>query len=145
MLKEFKEFAIKGNALDMAVGIVIGAAFGTIVQSLVRDVLMPPIGLLLGGVDFTDLFLTLSAGTPPGPYPTLVAAQEAGAVTINYGVFINSVISFTIVAFAVFLVVRGFNRLKRKDEVEEAPAAPPEPTAEEKLLAEIRDLLKARA
>jgi len=144
MLKEFKEFAVKGNALDMAVGIIIGAAFGTIVQSLVRDILMPPIGLVLGGVDFTDLFLTISEGTSPGPYATLAAAQEAGAVTVNYGVFVNAVISFVIVAFAVFLVVRGFNRLKRKEEVEEAPA-PPEPSAQEKLLTEIRDLLKARA
>lgn len=145
MLKEFKEFAIKGNALDMAVGIIIGAAFGTIVQSLVRDVLMPPIGLILGGVDFTDLFLTISQGTTPGPYATLAAAQEAGAVTINYGVFVNAVISFVIVAFAVFLVVRSFNRLKRKEEGREEPPAPPEPSPEEKLLAEIRDLLKPRA
>ncbi len=145
MLEEFEEFAIKGNALDMAVGIIIGAAFGTIVQSLVRDVLMPPIGLILGGVDFTDLFLTISEGTTPGPYATLAAAQEAGAVTINYGVFANAVTSFVIVAFAVFLVVRGFNRLRRKEEVAVAPAAPPEPSAEERLLAEIRDLLKAGA
>lgn len=145
MLKDFKEFAIKGNVLDMAVGIVIGAAFGTIVQSLVRDVITPPVGLLVGGVDFTDLFVTLSQGTPEGPYATLVAAQEAGAVTVNYGVFFNSVLSFLIVAFAVFLLVRAYNRLERKREVEEeAPTAPPEPSAEEKLLAEIRDLLKAR-
>ncbi|MFP3948505.1 MAG: large-conductance mechanosensitive channel protein MscL [Gemmatimonadota bacterium] len=146
MLKDFKEFAIKGNVLDMAVGIVIGAAFGTIVQSFVRDVITPPIGLLLGGVDFTDLFITLSRGTPSGPYATLSAAQEAGAVTLNYGVFINSVVSFVIVAFAVFLVVRAYNRLERKAEVEEAaPAAPPEPSAEERLLTEIRDLLKVRS
>ena len=146
MLKDFKEFAIKGNVLDMAVGIVIGAAFGTIVQSLVRDVITPPVGLLLGGVDFTDLFITLSQGAPSGPYATLSAAQEAGAVTVNYGVLINSVVSFVIVAFAVFLVVRAYNRLERKKEVEEAaPAAAPEPSAEEKLLTEIRDLLKARA
>ena len=145
MLKDFKEFAIKGNVLDMAVGIVIGAAFGTIVQSLVRDVITPPIGLLLGGVDFADLFITLSQGTPAGPYSTLSAAQEAGAVTVNYGVFVNSVVSFVIVAFAVFLVVRAYNRLERTKEVEEsAPATPPEPSAEEKLLTEIRDLLKAR-
>ena len=146
MLKEFKEFAVKGNVLDMAVGIVIGAAFGTIVRSLVDNVLMPPVGLVLGGVDFSDLFLTLAAGTVPGPYPTLAAAQEAGAVTLNYGLFVNAVISFLIVAWAVFFVVKGFNRMKRKEErEEEAPAAPPEPSAEEKLLAEIRDLLKARA
>ncbi len=143
MLKEFKEFAIKGNMLDMAVGIIVGAAFGTIIQSLVKDVLMPPIGLLLGGVDFSDLFVTLRSGAVPGPYATLAAAQEAGAVTINYGVFANAVISFLIVAFSVFMVVRSFNRLKRKEEA--APPAPPVPSAEEKLLGEIRDLLKARA
>ena len=146
MLKEFKEFAVKGNMLDMAVGIIIGAAFGTIISSLVADVLMPPIGLALGGVDFADFFLTLKAGDPAGPYATLAAAQEAGAVTLNWGVFINAVVSFLIVAFSVFLVVRGFNRLRREEE--EAPAepeAPPEPSAEERLLAEIRDILKARA
>ena len=143
MLKEFKEFAVKGNMLDMAVGIIIGAAFGTIIQSLVNDVLMPPIGLLLGGVDFSDLFLALSEGSVPGPYATLAAAQEAGAVTVNYGVFINAVISFLIVAFAVFMVVRSFNRLKKEEEA--APAAPPAPSAEETLLGEIRDLLKSQA
>ncbi len=146
MLKEFKEFAVKGNMLDMAVGIIIGAAFGTIISSLVADVLMPPIGLALGGVDFADFFLTLKAGDPAGPYATLAVAQEAGAVTLNWGMFINAVVSFLIVAFSVFLVVRGFNRLRREEE--EAPAepeAPPEPSAEERLLAEIRDLLKARA
>ena len=143
MLKEFKEFAVKGNMLDMAVGIIIGAAFGTIVQSLVNDVLMPPIGLLLGGVDFSDLFLTLHGGATPGPYATLAAAQEAGAVTINYGVFINALISFLIVAFSVFLVVRVVNRLKREEE--QLPPAPPAPSAEQTLLTEIRDLLKARA
>jgi len=145
MLKEFKEFAVKGNVLDMAVGIILGAAFGTIVQSLVNDVLMPPIGLLLGGADFTDLFVLLQAGSPAGPYASLAAAQEAGAVTVNLGLFVNAVISFLIVGFSVFMVVRSFNRLKRKEEAPEAPAAPPEPTAEEKLLAEIRDLLQARA
>ena len=145
MLKEFKEFAVKGNMLDMAVGIIIGAAFGTIVKSLVDDVIMPPIGMLLGGVDFKEFFLLLSEGAPAGPYATLTAAQEAGAVTVNYGLFINALISFLIVAFAVFMVVRSFNRLKRKEEevVEEAPAEP-EPSAEEVLLTEIRDLLKAQ-
>jgi large conductance mechanosensitive channel len=143
MLNEFKKFALKGNVLDMAVGIIIGAAFGTIVQSLVNDVIMPPIGLLLGGVDFSDLFITIRAGTLAGPYQTLAAATEAGAVTINYGRFVNAVVSFIIVAFAVFMLVRAFNKLKTKDEV--APAEPPPPSAEEKLLAEIRDLLKARA
>jgi len=144
MLKEFREFAVKGNVLDMAVGIILGAAFGTIVQSLVKDVLMPPIGLLLGGVDFTDLFMTLKEGATAGPYVTLAAAQEAGAVTINIGVFVNALISFLIVAFAVFMVVRSFNRLKRQEEAPAAPPPPPEPSAEEKLLGEIRDLLKAR-
>jgi len=146
VLKEFKEFAVKGNVLDMAVGIIIGAAFGTIVKSLVDDILMPPIGLLLGGVDFTDLFLTLSAGSVPGPYGTLAAAREAGAVTINYGVFINGLISFLIVAFAVFMIVKSFNKLKAKEEAAPAaPPPPPEPTAEEKLLVEIRDILQAKA
>jgi large conductance mechanosensitive channel len=142
MLQEFKKFALKGNVLDMAVGIIVGAAFGTIVQSLVNDVIMPPIGMLLGGVDFTDLFLTVQEGAVAGPYATLEAAREAGAVTINYGIFVNAVISFVIVAFAVFMVVRTFNKLKAAEEA--APAAPPAPSAEEKLLGEIRDLLKAR-
>jgi len=146
VLKEFKEFAVKGNVLDMAVGIIIGAAFGTIVKSLVDDILMPPIGLLLGGVDFTDLFVTLSAGTVAGPYATLAAAREAGAVTINYGVFINGVLSFLIVAFAVFLVVKSFNKLKQaEEEAPEAPPAPPEPSAEEQLLTQIRDILQSQA
>ena len=143
MLKEFKEFAIKGNMLDMAVGIIIGAAFGTIIQSLVNDVLMPPIGMLLGGVDFGDMFFTLQPGSAPGPYVTLAAAKEVGAVTVNYGVFLNAVISFLIVAFSVFMVVRGFNKLKREEAA--APAAPPAPSKEEVLLGEIRDLLKAQA
>ena len=123
MFKEFKEFAMRGNVVDMAVGIIIGGAFGTIVKSLVSDVIMPPIGLALGGVDFSELFVTLKEGATPGPYVALADAQAAGAVTINYGVFINSVISFIIVAFAVFMLIRAINRLKRE---EEAPA--PEPT-----------------
>jgi len=143
MLKEFKDFAVKGNVLDMAVGIIIGAAFGTVVKSLVSDVIMPPIGLLLGGVDFSNLFITVHQGATPGPYETLAVAQEAGAVTINYGVFANEVVSFTIVAFAVFLLVRSFNKLKREEEATEAPS--PTPSAEETLLGEIRDLLKAQA
>jgi large conductance mechanosensitive channel len=142
MLKEFKEFAVKGNMLDMAVGIIVGAAFGTVVQSLVKDVVMPPIGILLGGVDFTNLFVTLQEGAVPAPYATLAAAQEAGAVTINYGVFVNAIVSFLIVAFAVFLLVRSFNKLKKQEA--EAPKPPPAPSAEEALLGEIRDLLKAR-
>lgn len=143
MLKEFKEFAVKGNMLDMAVGIIVGAAFGTVVTSLVNDVLMPPIGLLMGGVDFTDLFITLQQGAVAGPYPTLEAANEAGAVTINYGMFVNSIVSFLIVAFAVFMVVRNFNKLKRQEE--EAPKAPPAPSKEEVLLTEIRDALRAQS
>lgn len=143
MLKEFKEFAVKGNVLDMAVGIIIGAAFGTIVNSLVNDVIMPPVGLALGGVDFSDLFVVLQAGESAGPYLTLADAQAAGAVTLNYGVFFNSVLSFLIVAFAVFLVVRAFNRMKRQEEKE--PEAPAEPPRQEVLLEEIRDLLKSRA
>lgn len=137
MLKEFKEFAIKGNMLDMAVGIIIGAAFGTIVKSLVDDVIMPPIGLALGNVDFSDLFILLKEGATAAPYATLEAASEAGAVTLNYGAFINNIISFLIVAFAVFMLVKNFNKLKKKEE--EAPAAPPEDIV---LLREIRDSLK---
>lgn len=139
MLKEFREFAVKGNVLDMAVGIIIGGAFGTIVKSLVDDVIMPPVGMLLGGVDFADLFVTLKEGTAAGPYATVAAAGEAGAVTINYGLFFNAVISFVLIAWAVFLVVRSFNAMKRE---EEAPAAPPEPPRQEVLLEEIRDLLR---
>jgi large conductance mechanosensitive channel len=122
MLREFKEFAMRGNVLDLAVGIVIGAAFSTIVKSLVDDVLMPPIGLLLGKVDFSNLFLVLKHGTPPGPYPSLAAAQAAGAVSINYGAFVNTIINFLIVAFAIYLLVRGVNKLKRQEEA--PPAAP---------------------
>jgi large conductance mechanosensitive channel len=121
MFKEFKEFAMRGNVVDMAVGIIIGGAFGTIVKSLVDDVLMPPIGLLLGGVDFSDLFVTLKQGAiAAGPYETLVAAKEAGAVTIGYGLFLNAVISFLIVAFAVFMLIKSINKLQKP-----APAAAP--------------------
>ncbi len=112
MLQEFKEFAMRGNVVDMAVGIIIGGAFGTIVKSLVSDVIMPPIGLLLGGVDFSNLFITLKEGATAGPYATLAAAQEAGAVFISYGLFLNSVISFLIVAFAVFLLIKSLNKLQ---------------------------------
>ena len=142
MLKEFKEFAMRGNVVDMAVGIIIGAAFGTIVKSLVADVIMPPIGLALGNVDFANLFVIVQEGATAGPYATLADAKEAGAVTINYGVFFNEIVSFIIVAFAVFFLVRSINKMKRKEE--EKPAAPPKPSAEETLLTEIRDLLKAR-
>lgn len=135
MLKEFKEFAVKGNVIDMAVGVVIGGAFGKIVNSLVADVIMPPIGLLLGKVDFSNLFLNLS-GTPAA---SLAEAKAKGLATLNYGVFLNTTIEFLIIAFAIFVVVKQINKLKR--EAPPAPAAPPEPTNEEKLLAEIRDLL----
>ena len=123
MLKEFKEFAMRGNVVDMAVGIIIGAAFGGIIKSLVADVIMPPIGLLLGGVDFSDLFINLSGGD----YASLAAAQEAGAATLNIGVFINTVLNFIIVAFAIFILIRAINQMKRNEE--EAPA--PEPTTKE--------------
>lgn len=140
MLKEFREFAMRGNVVDMAVGIVIGGAFGTIVNSLVKDVLMPPIGLLLGGADFSGLFLTLKEGArAAGPYASLAEAQAAGAVTINFGMFINSVISFLIVAWALFMVVKSMNAVRRQQE-----AAPAPPTPSETLLAEIRDILKKR-
>jgi large conductance mechanosensitive channel len=142
VFKEFREFAVKGNVLDMAVGVIIGAAFGTIVSSLVNDIIMPPIGLMLGGIDFSELFLLLKSGDSAGPYLTLAEAQAAGAVTLNYGIFVNAVISFVIVAFAVFLLVRNFNRLKRQEEVAPPPPAPP--AEDVVLLREIRDLLKAR-
>lgn len=123
MLQEFREFALRGNVVDMAVGIVIGGAFGTIASSLVNNILMPPIGLLLGDVDFADLFLVLKAGPGSGPpYPTLAAAQEAGAVSINYGLFINSMVSFVIVAAAMFFVVRAMNRMQRDEPKEPEPA-----------------------
>lgn len=122
MLKEFKEFALRGNVVDMAVGIIIGAAFGTIVSSLVKDVIMPPIGLLLGNVDFSNLFVVLKDGVTAGPYGSLDQAQKAGAVSINYGTFLNQVVSFLIVAFAVFLMIRAINKLKR---TEVAPAPVP--------------------
>lgn len=118
VLKEFKEFAMRGNVVDMGVGIIIGGAFGTIVKSLVDDVLMPPIGLLLGGIDFSNFFLVLKPGGPPGPYVSLADAKDAGAVSVNYGVFLNGVISFLIVAFAVFLLIRAVNAMRR-----EAPLA----------------------
>ncbi|HLT90631.1 MAG TPA: large conductance mechanosensitive channel protein MscL [Woeseiaceae bacterium] len=140
MLKEFREFALRGNVVDMAVGIIIGAAFGKIVNSLVNDVLMPPLGLLTGRVDFSQLYLNLS-GTD---YPSLAAAQQAGAATLNYGMFINAVINFVIVAFAIFLLVRAMNRLQRRV-ADEKPAEPAPPSAEVQLLTEIRDALKARS
>jgi large conductance mechanosensitive channel len=140
MLKEFKEFAMRGNVVDMAVGIVIGAAFGKIVESLVKDLIMPPIGLLLGKVDFSNLFFVMREGTSAGPYLSVEAAQKAGAVTFNYGMFINTCISFLIVAFAVFMLIRAINRLKRAEEAK--PAAPVAPPEEVVLLREIRDALR---
>ena len=122
MFKEFKEFAMRGNVMDMAVGIIIGAAFGAIVGSLVADVLMPPIGMLLGNVDFSELFVVLQQGATAGPYATIEAAKTAGAVTLNYGLFINAIVKFIIVAFAVFLMIRSLNKLKK---AEPAPAAVP--------------------
>ncbi|NIQ92621.1 MAG: large conductance mechanosensitive channel protein MscL [Deltaproteobacteria bacterium] len=126
MLKEFKEFAMRGNVVDMAVGIIIGAAFGTIVKSLVADIIMPPIGLLLGNVDFSNLFIVLKQGATAGPFATIAEAQKAGAVTINYGIFANTIISFLIVAFAVFLLIRAINKLQREEE-----APPEEPTTKD--------------
>jgi large conductance mechanosensitive channel len=140
MLKEFKEFAMRGNVMDMAVGIIIGAAFGKIVTSLVSDIVMPPIGLLMGNVDFSDLFVNLSMDAD---YASVVAAEAAGAPIVKYGMFINTVLDFVIVAFAIFLLIRSINKLKRKQEA--VPAAPPAPSAQEKLLTEIRDLLKAQS
>ncbi|MCO5296712.1 MAG: large conductance mechanosensitive channel protein MscL [Fimbriimonadaceae bacterium] len=133
---------MKGNVLDMAIGIVIGAAFGTIVSSFVADLLMPLIGLLTGGLDFSNQFVVLKEGATPGPYLSPAAATEAGAVTLNYGTFITHVVSFVIVAFAIFLMVKAMNRVKKKEEA--APAAPPEPSKTEVLLAEIRDALRAK-
>ena len=138
LLKEFREFAIKGNAFDLAVGVIIGAAFGKIVDSLVRDLIMPPIGLLLGGINFNNLFIALDGKD----YATVAAAKEAGVATLNYGVFIQSMVDFTIIAFAIFMVIKLMNNLRRQDEakVEAAPAA--EPSEEILLLREIRDSLK---
>jgi len=138
MLKEFKDFALKGNVLDMAVGIVIGAAFGKIIDSLVKDVIMPPIGLMMGGVDFSNMFAVLKQGTTAGPYATVEIAQKAGAVTWNYGIFINTIIAFLIVAFAIFMLVKAYNKAKKA----EPPAAPPAPPEDVMLLREIRDSLK---
>lgn len=126
MFKEFKEFAMKGNVLDMAVGIIIGGAFGLIIGSLVTDVIMPPIGLLLGNIDFANIFSVLKEGKTPGPYATVAAAKAAGAVTINWGVFVNTIINFLIVAFAIFLLVKGVNKMRR-----EKSAPPAEPTTKD--------------
>ena len=141
MFKEFKEFAVKGNMVDMAVGIMIGAAFGAIVTSLVNDIIMPPIGLMLGGLDFSSLFVVLKQGTTPGPYLTVAEAKAAGAVTLNYGLFFNAALSFFLIAVVLFMMVKGMNRLRRNAESEDSPVEPPQ---EIKLLTEIRDALKAK-
>ena len=138
LFQEFKEFALRGNVVDLAVGLIIGAAFGAIVNSLVADVIMPPIGLLMGNVDFSDLFINLSGQD----YPSLAAARAAGAPVIAYGAFLNAVINFIIVALAIFVLVKGMNQLRRKQA--EEPAEPPEAPRQEVLLEEIRDILKAR-
>lgn len=138
MFSEFKKFAMRGNVVDMAVGIIIGAAFGRIVTSLVNDVVMPPLGMLLGRVDFSQLYVNLT-GTD---YDSLATAQAAGAATVNYGLFINAIVNFIIVAFAIFMVIKAMNRLQKKEE--EKPAEPPKPSAEVELLTEIRDALRAR-
>ena len=139
MIKEFKEFAMRGNVVDMAVGIIIGAAFGAIVASFVGDVLMPVFGLAMGGADFSNKFILLKEGTVPGPYASLAAAKAAGAVTLAYGVLINAIVNFLIVAFALFLVIRGMNAMKKR-QVEVAAAV----SSEVLLLTEIRDLLARR-
>ena len=139
MIKEFKEFAMRGNVVDMAVGIIIGVAFGAIVTSFVGDVLMPVFGLAMGGADFSNKFILLKEGAAPGPYASLAAAKAAGAVTLAYGVLINAIVNFLIVAFALFLVIRGMNAMKKR-QVEVAAA----PSAEVLLLTEIRDLLARR-
>jgi large conductance mechanosensitive channel len=142
MLKEFRDFALKGNVVDIAVGLVIGAAFGAIVNSLVGDIIMPLVGLITGGVDFSDRFVVLKEGAQAGPYATVAAAKAAGAVTLNIGVFINLIVNFVIVAFALFIVVKAMNAARRE---KEAAPAPPTLTKEEILLTEIRDLLQRRA
>lgn len=139
MAQEFKQFALRGNVMDMAIGIIIGGAFGKIVSSLVMDVLMPPVGRLMGGVDFSNLFVALDGGT--GSFKTLAEAKAAGVATLNYGLFINTVIDFVIVAIVIFLMVKGMNALRKKEEVKPS-ALPAEPPADVKLLTEIRDLLK---
>lgn len=142
MLKEFREFALKGNMIDLAVGVVLGTAFSTVVNSVVKDVLMPPLGALVGGLDFSNMFFVIREGNPPGPYASPASAADAGAVTLNYGLFANAVVSFVIVALALFLVVRAMNRLRKPDAA--APEAQPAPSTQETLLTEIRDILRAK-
>ncbi len=143
MFKEFKEFALKGNVVDLAVGVIIGGAFGAIVNSMVTDIMMPVVGLLTGGVDFSERYALLADGKTPGPYASLAAAKEAGASTLNYGLFINAVISFAIIAVVLFMVIKAMNAAKR-EQAAAPPAAPPAPSDEALLLSEIRDLLRAR-
>ncbi|HEX3954771.1 MAG TPA: large conductance mechanosensitive channel protein MscL [Stellaceae bacterium] len=138
MWREFRDFAMRGNVVDLAVGIILGTAFTTIVNSLVNDLIMPPLGVLIGGIDFSDFFVTLKGNS----FPTLAAAKAGGATTLNYGLFINAVLRFLIVAFAIFILIKQINRLTK---TAEKPAAPAEPPRQEQLLAEIRDLLKDRA
>ena len=141
MFKEFKDFALKGNFVDMAVGIVIGAAFSTIVKPFVSDIIMPVVGVVTGGVDFSNLFVVIKSPMEGAVYTTLDAAKEAGAVTINYGIFVNALITFVIVAFVLFMVIKGMNNAKKALEEEQAAAPPPGPSAEVELLTEIRDSL----
>jgi large conductance mechanosensitive channel len=142
MLKEFREFALKGNLVDIAVGLILGAAFGAVAKSLVDEIIMPPIGMLLGGVDFTNLFVLLREGATPGPYASLAAAREAGAVAIGWGAFLNVALTFLITAWAVFLLVKGMNKARRQQPEEVVEEGP---TPDQALLAEIRDLLKGRS
>jgi len=143
MLKEFRDFAMRGNVIDLAFGVIIGAAFGSIVSSLVNDIIMPPIGYITGGLDFSSLFLVIKQGhTADAVYATVAKAKEDCAVTINYGIFINAIINFVIIAFALFIVVKQINRFNKKEEAGEVP--PPPPTRTEVLLAEIRDELKSK-
>lgn len=141
MFREFRDFALKGNVIDLAIGVVIGAAFGAIVSSIVDDLFMPVIGLILSGIDFSNLFIVLNNPNDI-PVPSVAAAKAAGVATLNYGLFINAVVKFTIIAFVLFMVVKGINRLRRQQAA--APVAPPAPTAEEKLLMEIRDAIKSK-
>ena len=143
MFKEFRDFALKGNVMDLAIGVIIGAAFGAIVSSVVDDLFMPIVGLILNGIDFSNLFIIISNPNNIA-VPSVAAAKAAGVATLNYGLFINAVVKFAIVAFVLFLVVKGVNRLRRQEAAAPAPAAPPAPTTEEKLLMEIRDAIKSQ-
>lgn len=142
MLKEFKEFAIKGNVIDLAVGVIVGSAFGTVVKSLVDDIIMPPIGFVLGNVDFANLFIVIKDGSLPGPYNTTTDAAKAGAIAIKYGLFINTLVSFIIISFSIFIFISQLNRLKKNASKSSVSASPVTETKEVLLLSEIRDLLK---